>query len=78
MILPPEPKTKRITTNPNTNIENKEEDRLSDLPDPILHHILSLLDTKEAFQTSILSTRWKNLPNHLSTLRLKTVELNLL
>ncbi|RHN65832.1 putative F-box domain, leucine-rich repeat domain, L domain-containing protein [Medicago truncatula] len=76
MIFPLEPKTKRITTNPNTNIENKEEDRLSDLPDSILHHILSLLDTKQAFQTSILSTRWKNLPNHLPTLRLSSTGFN--
>ncbi|AES68930.1 putative F-box domain, leucine-rich repeat domain, L domain-containing protein [Medicago truncatula] len=71
MIFPLEPNTERITTNPNRNIENNE-DRLSDLPDSILHHILSLLDTKQAFQTSILSTRWKNLPKHLSTLRLSS------
>ncbi|XP_003598684.3 F-box/LRR-repeat protein At4g14096 [Medicago truncatula] len=57
-------------------MENKEEDRLSDLPDSILHHILSLLDTKQAFQTSILSTRWKNLPNHIPTLRLSSPVFN--
>ena len=75
MILPLEPKIERITTNPNMNIENNE-DRLSDLPDPILHHILSLLDTKQAFQTCILSTRWKNLPNHIPTLRLSSTGFN--
>jgi hypothetical protein len=75
MILLPEPKTKRIRANPNMNIENNQ-DRLSDLPDSIIHHILSLLDTKEAFQTSILSKRWKSLPNHIPTLRLSSMGFN--
>ncbi|CAK8564956.1 unnamed protein product [Lathyrus sativus] len=46
------------------------DDRLSDLPDSILHLILSFLNIKQAFQSSVLSTRWKNLPNHLPSLRL--------
>jgi hypothetical protein len=51
---------------------NKEEneDRLSDLPDRILHHILSFSDAKQAVQTCILSTRWKNLWKTLPTLKL--------
>ncbi|KAL2531006.1 F-box/FBD/LRR-repeat protein [Forsythia ovata] len=36
-------------------------DRLSDLPDAVLCHILSFLDTKYAVATTLLSTRWKNL-----------------
>ncbi|CAN1131327.1 hypothetical protein LINPERHAP2_LOCUS6342 [Linum perenne] len=34
-------------------------DRLSDLPDSILHHILSFIDTKSSVQTCILSSRWR-------------------
>lgn len=35
-----------------------QKDRLSDLPDDILIQILSLLDTKSAAQTCVLSKRW--------------------
>ncbi|PIA57988.1 hypothetical protein AQUCO_00500132v1 [Aquilegia coerulea] len=43
----------------NKSIENP--DKLSSLPEPILHHILSFLDMKHVVQTSILSTRWRYL-----------------
>ncbi|KAK9156119.1 hypothetical protein Sjap_003599 [Stephania japonica] len=36
-------------------------DRLSDLPDPILHHIFSFIDTRYAVRSSVLSSRWRHL-----------------
>ncbi|KAL1804252.1 hypothetical protein DCAR_0935908 [Daucus carota subsp. sativus] len=36
-----------------------EVDRLSSLPDDLIHKILSFLDAKEALRTSVLSKRWK-------------------
>ncbi|XP_065871525.1 putative F-box/LRR-repeat protein At3g18150 isoform X1 [Euphorbia lathyris] len=39
----------------------EKEDRISDLPDSLIHHILSFLpSTKQAIQTGILSKRWQN------------------
>jgi hypothetical protein len=50
---------------------NKEsEDNLSQIPDSVLLHILSFLETKEAIRTSILSKRWKHLWKYLPTLTL--------
>ncbi|OEL31461.1 hypothetical protein BAE44_0007521 [Dichanthelium oligosanthes] len=36
-------------------------DRLSDLPDGILHVVMSFLPARHAVQTSVLSRRWRNL-----------------
>ncbi|KAK9724535.1 hypothetical protein RND81_05G080400 [Saponaria officinalis] len=36
-------------------------DRLSDLPDFIIHHIISFLGSKAAHRTSILSKRWSQI-----------------
>ncbi|CAN1175845.1 Putative FBD-associated F-box protein At5g56440 [Linum perenne] len=45
-------------------------DRLSSLPDAILDHILSFVDTKTVVQTSILSRRWKCVWKHVPALNL--------
>jgi len=36
-------------------------DRLSDLPDALIHHIMSFLTGREAVQTCLLSRRWEGL-----------------
>ncbi|XP_045796095.1 F-box/LRR-repeat protein At4g14103-like isoform X1 [Trifolium pratense] len=46
------------------------EDKLSDLPNCILIHILSFLNTKDAVQTCILSKRWKCIWKYIPTLTL--------
>ncbi|XP_004301975.1 PREDICTED: putative FBD-associated F-box protein At3g50710-like [Fragaria vesca subsp. vesca] len=43
-------------------------DRISDLPDAFLWHILSFLDTTYVVRTCILSTRWKNIWAYFPTL----------
>jgi len=45
-----------------------EEDRISNLPDGVLNHILSFLPTKSAVATVRLSRRWLHLWKHLSVL----------
>ncbi|XP_050881590.1 FBD-associated F-box protein At4g10400-like [Lathyrus oleraceus] len=40
---------------------SRQKDRISPLPDSILHHILSFLPTKDAAVTTFLSKRWKPL-----------------
>ncbi|MED6196821.1 hypothetical protein PIB30_050902 [Stylosanthes scabra] len=54
------------------------EDRLSDLPDCILIHIMSFLTTKDVVCTSILSRRWKDLWKHVPSLVLRITDLKFL
>ncbi|KAF5203779.1 F-box/LRR-repeat protein [Thalictrum thalictroides] len=48
-------KRKRLKT------EKSSEDRISSLPDEIIHHIFSFMDMRDVVRTSILSNRWKTL-----------------
>ncbi|KAI9157110.1 hypothetical protein LWI28_017114 [Acer negundo] len=55
-----------------TQISNQMEiDRLSNLPEHIIHHILSFMDTKHAIQTSVLSKIWRYHWTHIYGLNLK-------
>ncbi|KAJ0462859.1 putative F-box-like domain superfamily protein [Helianthus annuus] len=38
---------------------NVEDDRLSSLPDGLIHKILYFISIKHAIQTSVLSSRWR-------------------
>nr|XP_008348547.2 F-box/LRR-repeat protein 13-like [Malus domestica] len=44
-----------------SNSQAKGKDRISELPDAVLCHILSFIPTKYSVRTSILSTRWKSI-----------------
>jgi len=46
----------------------EQEDRISDLSDGVLNHILSRLPTRSAVATGRLSRRWRHLWKHLSVL----------
>ncbi|XP_058730959.1 F-box/FBD/LRR-repeat protein At5g53840-like [Vicia villosa] len=48
--------------------ENENKDRLSNLPDSVILHILSFLNTKHVVQSCVLSTRWKHLWKCIPTL----------
>ncbi|MFQ6661298.1 hypothetical protein Gotur_029502 [Gossypium turneri] len=48
-------------------------DRLSELPDHVILHIMSSLPIKEAVRTCLLSTRWKDLFTSISNIELDGV-----
>ncbi|KAJ3705329.1 hypothetical protein LUZ61_009034 [Rhynchospora tenuis] len=56
------------TSDPKRTTGFESFDYISNMPDPILHRILSLLETHEAVQTCILSKRWTTLWTSLSSL----------
>jgi hypothetical protein len=57
-------------------ISMTEEDIISTLPDEILCHILSFLETEQSVATTILSKRWNHLWRSVSTLCFKTIFTN--
>ncbi|MCH79504.1 F-box family protein [Trifolium medium] len=60
-------KKRRQCENENGEIKGSE-DRLSDLPDCVLLHIFSFLNTKHVVQTCVLSKRWRHLWKRIYTL----------
>ncbi|CAA7024333.1 unnamed protein product [Microthlaspi erraticum] len=66
-------KSKRIRSKASSETKLKE-DKLSELPDPLICQILCHLPTKEAVRTSVISTRWKTLWLWIPQLKLKTRE----
>ncbi|KAJ0054232.1 hypothetical protein Pint_03154 [Pistacia integerrima] len=46
-------------------------DRLSELPDPIIHHILALMPTEYAVRTCVLSKKWRQHWTHVHSLNFK-------
>ncbi|XP_045827215.1 F-box protein At4g22280-like [Trifolium pratense] len=63
IVVPPA--MKRIKLN-----DSENKDRLSHLPDSVIIHILSFLNTKLAVQTCILSKKWKHFWKHLPNITL--------
>ncbi|KAF9597797.1 hypothetical protein IFM89_021882 [Coptis chinensis] len=51
-----------------TKSNNDGRDRISALPDPLLHHILSFMDMKEVMGTNSLSRRWRYLWKYIPIL----------
>ncbi|XP_045832646.1 F-box/FBD/LRR-repeat protein At3g14710-like [Trifolium pratense] len=55
--------------------EDEDGDRISNLPDFIIGHILTFLHTKNAIQTSLLSSRWRYMWTFITKLSFKDNEL---
>lgn len=49
-------------------------DRLSDMPNFVLLHIMKFMSMKQAVQTCVLSSRWKELWKHLTDLTLNSTD----
>ncbi|KAJ4820075.1 F-box/RNI-like superfamily protein [Rhynchospora pubera] len=64
-----EPSNKLTRSNEELTISHSFPD-LSSLPEPVLVHILSFMDPKEAVQTCILSKRWRRLWTLIPSLNL--------
>ncbi|KAL2980715.1 hypothetical protein AAZX31_13G245700 [Glycine max] len=70
-----EPQTSMHSIRGTSRESNYEgQDIFSDLPDVIIGRILSILPTKEAVRTSILSKRWRNLWKFVTKLHFQDIE----
>ncbi|XP_076922966.1 F-box/LRR-repeat protein At3g26922-like [Bidens hawaiensis] len=63
-----------MDTAPDEITENVEDDRLSILPDDLIHKILSYISIKHVVQTSALSSRWRYLWTSMPYLSFSTKE----
>ncbi|KAM0919203.1 hypothetical protein ACQ4PT_008329 [Festuca glaucescens] len=59
-VTPPSPKRPRNEETP-PPADSNGADHLSDLPEGVLHHLLSLLPAHEAVRTCVLARRWRHL-----------------
>ncbi|KAJ0427737.1 putative F-box domain, leucine-rich repeat domain superfamily, F-box-like domain superfamily [Helianthus annuus] len=57
---------------------NVEGDRLSTLPDDIIHKILSFVSTKHVVETSVLSSRWRYIWTSMPSLNFSTKDFHTL
>ncbi|XP_026460147.1 F-box/LRR-repeat protein At3g58930-like isoform X2 [Papaver somniferum] len=62
---------RRKSTGPSSN---DGEDRISRLPNALIHHILSFMDMKYVVQTSVLSKRWIDVWTTMSTLNFNSYQ----
>ncbi|BAU02370.1 hypothetical protein LR48_Vigan10g088100 [Vigna angularis] len=69
-------KTRRKRQRPSRKDREGKRDRLSELPDCVLIHMMEFMDTKHAVQTCVLSKRWKDLWKQLTTLAFNTLFFN--
>ncbi|KAL2998876.1 hypothetical protein AAZX31_09G127400 [Glycine max] len=57
-----------VKMNEGLNLSKDDRDKISEMPDNILLHMMNFMDTREAVQTCVLSKRWNNLWKRLTSL----------
>uniref|UniRef100_A0ACD5X575 Uncharacterized protein n=1 Tax=Avena sativa TaxID=4498 RepID=A0ACD5X575_AVESA len=65
------PPQKRAKNEEETPVDG-EVDRISDLPEGVLHHLLSLMPAHDAVRTSVLARRWRHLWRSAPAIRFTT------
>ncbi|KAH9803548.1 F-box/FBD/LRR-repeat protein [Citrus sinensis] len=55
------PKISKLTCGVCSNVGGEDGDRLSNLPEPIVHHIFSFLETIDVVRVSAVSRKWRYL-----------------